>query len=147
MKGIRGYIMRIPSKRLRLGAAALTMVWFVGVGLAANGSSVMPRSFRSASSPVAQASRTRYVLSALSASGAFTPQGDQAPAKKVMVEDVFKNIQVLKGISVDEFMGTMGIMANSLGFCCNDCHNGARPAGWSRWSRPSTRRTSAAGRS
>src|SRR5204863_4758332 len=43
----------------------------------------------------------------------------------VMVEDVFKNVQVLKGITVDEFMGTMGLMSASLGLCCNDCHPGA----------------------
>ena len=43
----------------------------------------------------------------------------------VMVEDVFKNVQVLKGITVDEFMGTMGLMSSSLGLCCNDCHPGA----------------------
>jgi hypothetical protein len=43
----------------------------------------------------------------------------------VMVEDVFKNVQALKGITVDEFMGTMGIMSASLGLCCNDCHPGA----------------------
>jgi len=40
-------------------------------------------------------------------------------------EDVFKNIQVLKGIPVDDFMGTMGIMCASLGFDCSDCHPGA----------------------
>jgi hypothetical protein len=33
----------------------------------------------------------------------------------VMVEDVFKNVQALKGITVDEFMGTMGLMSASLG--------------------------------
>ena len=43
----------------------------------------------------------------------------------VMVEDVFKNVQALKGITVDEFMGTMGIMSASLGLCCSDCHPGA----------------------
>ncbi|HKC57208.1 MAG TPA: photosynthetic reaction center cytochrome c subunit family protein [Vicinamibacterales bacterium] len=43
----------------------------------------------------------------------------------VMVEDVFKNVQALKGITVDEFMGTMGLMSASLGLCCNDCHPGA----------------------
>ena len=42
-----------------------------------------------------------------------------------MVEDVFKNVQALKGITVDEFMGTMGLMSASLGLCCNDCHPGA----------------------
>jgi hypothetical protein len=46
------------------------------------------------------------------------------PAQKTS-EQVFKNIQVLKGIPVDDFMGTMGIMCAALGFDCSDCHNGA----------------------
>src|SRR5205814_2192456 len=43
----------------------------------------------------------------------------------MMVDSVFKNVQALKGITVDEFMGTMGLMSASLGLCCNDCHPGA----------------------
>jgi hypothetical protein len=38
---------------------------------------------------------------------------------------VFKNVQVLKGIPLDDFMGTMGIMCAALGFDCSDCHTGA----------------------
>src|SRR5881628_3923630 len=37
-------------------------------------------------------------------------------------EDVFKNVQVLKGIPVDEFMSTMGIFSAALGMSCEDCH-------------------------
>ena len=38
----------------------------------------------------------------------------QAPAvKPLMAEDVFKNVQVLKGIPIDQFMGTMGIFGRS----------------------------------
>ena len=37
----------------------------------------------------------------------------------------FKNVQVLKGIPLDDFMGTMGIMCAALGFDCSDCHTGA----------------------
>jgi hypothetical protein len=37
---------------------------------------------------------------------------------------VFKNIQVLKGIPVDEFMDTMGMFSASLGFDCVSCHSG-----------------------
>ena len=37
----------------------------------------------------------------------------------------FKNIQVLKGIPVDEFMGTMGLFSAALNVCCGDCHTGA----------------------
>jgi photosynthetic reaction center cytochrome c subunit len=40
-------------------------------------------------------------------------------------EKVFKNVQVLKGIPVDDFMGTMGIMCAALGFDCSECHIGA----------------------
>src|SRR5579871_3042764 len=40
-------------------------------------------------------------------------------------DQVFKNVQVLKGIPVDDFMGTMGIMCAALGFDCSECHTGA----------------------
>lgn len=40
-------------------------------------------------------------------------------------EQAFKNIQALRGIPVDDFMGTMGIMSASLGFDCAECHKGA----------------------
>jgi outer membrane lipoprotein-sorting protein len=39
-----------------------------------------------------------------------------------MAEEVFKNVQILKGIPVDEFMGTMGIIAASVGRGCSECH-------------------------
>jgi hypothetical protein len=50
-----------------------------------------------------------------------TAQPAQAPRPQ-MAEDVFKNVQILKGIPVDEFMDTMGMFANSLSFNCVDCH-------------------------
>src|SRR5437764_338958 len=40
-----------------------------------------------------------------------------------MAEDVFKNIQVLKGIPVKEFMNTMGFFSASTGLNCIDCHS------------------------
>jgi len=45
-----------------------------------------------------------------------------------MSEVAFKNIQVLKGIPVDEFMGTMGLFSAALSVCCGDCHTGAGTA-------------------
>jgi hypothetical protein len=42
-----------------------------------------------------------------------------------VAENVFKNIQVLKGIPVDDFMDTMGIMSAALGWDCSECHTGA----------------------
>ena len=41
-----------------------------------------------------------------------------------MAEQAFKNIQVLRGIPVDEFLGTMGFMAASTGLNCTHCHSG-----------------------
>ena len=56
----------------------------------------------------------------------------QAPPKGAlpgqMSESAFKNVTVLKGIPVDEFMGTMGLFAAALSFCCKDCHTGAGTA-------------------
>ncbi|RPI52984.1 MAG: photosynthetic reaction center cytochrome c subunit [Acidobacteria bacterium] len=46
-------------------------------------------------------------------------------ARPQSAEQVFKNIQVLKGIPVDDFMDTMGIMSAALGFDCVECHVGA----------------------
>jgi len=49
-----------------------------------------------------------------------------APQEKpLLAEQVFKNVQVLRGIPVDDFLGTMGIMAAALQFDCSDCHVGA----------------------
>ena len=48
-----------------------------------------------------------------------------AQAQPPMAETVFKNIQVLKGIPVDDFLNTMGIMCAALGADCADCHAGA----------------------
>jgi hypothetical protein len=43
----------------------------------------------------------------------------------MMVEDVFKNVQALKGIGVDDFMLTMGIMSAAVGSDCVGCHPSA----------------------
>src|SRR4051812_17081068 len=47
------------------------------------------------------------------------------PEKPLMAEQVFKNIRALRGIPVDDFMQTMGIMTAALQFDCADCHVGA----------------------
>jgi photosynthetic reaction center cytochrome c subunit len=49
------------------------------------------------------------------------------PAKGQTAGEVFKNVTTspLKGLTVDDFMGSMGVMAAALGFDCADCHAGA----------------------
>ena len=53
--------------------------------------------------------------------------GQAAPAQnaaqdQMLAENVFKNVTVLRGISVDEFMGTMGVFSAALGLSCENCH-------------------------
>src|SRR3990170_8324773 len=56
-----------------------------------------------------------------------------APQRPPMAEEVFKNVQVLKGIPVDEFMGTMGFFASSLGLNCTDCHVEESGGSWAAY--------------
>lgn len=53
--------------------------------------------------------------------------GERAAAqeKPLLAEQVFKNIRALRGISVDDFLGTMGLMTAALQSDCADCHIGA----------------------
>src|ERR1017187_4213660 len=53
-----------------------------------------------------------------------TPQA-AVPGKPLTADQRFKNIQVLKGLPLDDFMATMGVMAASLGYDCSECHMGA----------------------
>jgi photosynthetic reaction center cytochrome c subunit len=50
-----------------------------------------------------------------------------AQEKPKTAGETFKNVttSTLKGITVDEFMGSMGVMAAALGWDCADCHEGA----------------------
>lgn len=63
----------------------------------------------------------RLIVIACSFAAALAAQ--PAPAgKQPMAEDVFTNVQVLKGIPVSEFMNTMGFFSASLGLNCVFCH-------------------------
>jgi len=61
--------------------------------------------------------------------------GGQAESaqKPLMAEEYFKNVQVLRGISVKEFMDTMGFFAASLGENCTFCHVEESSGDWSRY--------------
>src|SRR5262245_59668529 len=61
---------------------------------------------------------TIFLLNVVAAAG----QAGPAPNPQ-MSDTVFKNVQVLKGIPVDEFMDTMGMFASSLGYDCSSCHS------------------------
>jgi photosynthetic reaction center cytochrome c subunit len=67
---------------------------------------------------------TRITVIALVGAGLAVAQ-PASQEKPLLAEQVFKNVRVLKGIPVDDFLQTMGIMAAALQFDCADCHTGA----------------------
>lgn len=75
------------------------------------------------------------LLAIVPAGGQQAPRTGQAATaqKPLMAEQVFKNVQVLKGIPVDEFMGTMGFFASALSLNCTDCHVKAANDDWARY--------------
>ena len=66
-------------------------------------------------------SATGILVGCLATTGLMTGQATQEP-KPQMAEEVFKNVTVLKGIPVDEFMSTMGMFAAAVSLNCIDCH-------------------------
>jgi hypothetical protein len=73
----------------------------------------------------------RFVLSAVAVTtllvaGVVLAAPQTGSRQKAQTSDqVFKNVQVLKGIPVDDFMGTMGLMSAAVGYDCSECHLGA----------------------
>jgi photosynthetic reaction center cytochrome c subunit len=61
--------------------------------------------------------------------GAAAPVGE----KPLLSEQAFKDVQVLRGIPVKEFMETMGFFAASLSLNCTDCHGEASGSSWARY--------------
>jgi photosynthetic reaction center cytochrome c subunit len=61
-----------------------------------------------------------------------------------MSEQAFKNVTVLKGIPVDEFMDTMGFIAASTNYNCTDCHVEPKVEGdWSVYAQETPRKATA----
>ena len=113
--------MKSWSKGMVFGVTTLTVAWLTSITFASN-----------AASPRSEPPRRTQTI----APGTAVPlhagpalkqaaQAAQMTAQPQMSEAVFKNVQVLKGIPVDEFMGTMGVFTTSLSLCCGNCHTGA----------------------
>jgi hypothetical protein len=70
--------------------------------------------------------------------------GQAAPARQLMSEQAFKNVTVLKGIPVDEFMNTMGFISAATNYNCIDCHVEATVEGdWSVYAQDTPRKETA----
>ena len=77
--------------------------------------------------------------------GVQVASGQAGPGDRPLVaEDVFTNVQVLRGISVNEFMATMGIFSASLGMSCQDCHS-ADDRSWENFAADNPRKRIARG--
>jgi photosynthetic reaction center cytochrome c subunit len=92
--------MSVWPRRMSLAVVGAAVVWLISVAWAGH--------------PAAQAG-----------AAASRPRSQSPSATAMTSEQAFKNIQALKGIPVDDFMGTMGIMSAALGFDCSECHTGA----------------------
>ena len=58
----------------------------------------------------------------------------QTPGEAVqLAEQRFKNIQLLKGISVQEFMETMGFISAATNMTCTICHGNDSAGNWDRY--------------
>ena len=118
--------MKRGSRRMLLAAAGVTVVGLIGVALAASGSEISTRSSIASFSHSNEKTGQGAVLP-VCGSNAFVRAGGQAgpDQRPRMAEEVFENVQVLTGIPVDEFMGTMGAFSAALSLCCSECHPGA----------------------
>ncbi len=109
--------MKSWSKGLVFGVTALTVAWLTSITFA----TTLPPA------PAPGATFAPGTAVPLHAAPALKQAAQAAAmsARPQMSEAVFKNVQVLKGIPVDEFMGTMGVFTTSLSLCCGNCHTGA----------------------
>ena len=81
-----------------------------------------------------------WLLSVVLVAGQAPQAGAPTAAQSQMAaEKVFKNVTVLKGIPVDEFMGTMGVFSAALGFSCEDCHT-ASSNDWANYAKDTSPR-------
>jgi len=94
-----------------LALGAFTFMWVIGVAMtdqaAAQAEKASPKAAKTAK--------------------AATPPGQAIPAPGQSAGETFKAVHTstLQGLTVDDFMGAMGVMAAALGFDCSDCHPGA----------------------
>ena len=65
--------------------------------------------------------------------GSGVLRAQEKPDKPLLAEDVFKNVQVLKGIPVNQFMETMGFFSAALGYNCTNCHGDAVLGNWEKY--------------
>ncbi len=76
---------------------------------------------------------TGTILGAMATAVVYSLGIPAADGQARMAEEVFKNVQVLKGIPANEFMATMGFFSASLGMNCTDCHVPESAGSWEKY--------------
>src|SRR5688500_3987430 len=76
------------------------------------------------------------IAAAVFLGAAVSGAGQDGPAERPRTaEQVFKDIQVMKGVPVDEFLGSMGYISNALAVNCTYCHLGEGGGGWDEYAK------------
>ena len=84
------------------------------------------------------------LLAAAALGGEFHEIAAQtAGEKQPLAEEVFKNVQVLKGIPVSEFMATMGFFSAAVGLNCVYCHVAESLQDWKKFAEDVPRKRTA----
>lgn len=83
-------------------------------------------------------SAKRLLIPAIAAIGicvlsALDVNAQVSQPKPMLAEERFKNVQVLRGISVKEFMETMGFFSSALNMNCSNCHVPESDGNWDRY--------------
>jgi photosynthetic reaction center cytochrome c subunit len=79
-----------------------------------------------------------YLLGVAAAGGQVEPG-----QKPLMAEQAFKNIQLLRGIPVSQFMATMGFFSAALNANCTFCHGAESGGSWERYADDNPRKQTA----
>jgi photosynthetic reaction center cytochrome c subunit len=111
--------MKLRSGSLVLAVEAMVIVWLIGVAQAARA----PQGARAAAPPQGGRGATPQGGRATTPQTPTPQTARGAAPRPQMSEEVFKNVTVLTGIPVDEFMGTMGLFSAALSMCCGECHD------------------------
>jgi photosynthetic reaction center cytochrome c subunit len=87
--------------------------------------------------------RRSFLIALIPLSVAFAAPGfaqSAAPGPQ-LAEQVYKDIRLLKGMPVDQFLDTMGFFSASTNLNCTDCHGAAAGGDWSRYADESPKKT------
>ena len=76
---------------------------------------------------------SREATAAICFLGLLSVSGEPQAQRPQMAEDVFKNLQIIKGIPVDEFMDTMGMFSAATSMNCTDCHTSDSTTTWDKF--------------